>query len=482
MLVKLPASVRVETNEEALAALNLVVQFAQETYGGRAVFAARMDRDERSLNSVDLFLAPRYLKVTKRNSKEAVSLTRFGKLLAVKHGIKDRSYSARGSMQAQGTALQNELADWFTDHGYEAQRGVPKKQNGDDWKTPEVMGARKDREVTQQLIDEQVPRAMEQRRKSDQLLADAERVRAEAEVEADDIKRRARADANTLAAEIRAQAEAEAAGIRSSAKAEADRLAKAIEDREQRLADDQRAIVQDRRQIERDRSEVTQRMAVTHRDEKLLAERKAQLLADAERIKAEAAGAANEIQRRAQADAHALATEIRAQAEAEALGIRGGAKAEVDRLTKAIEDREQRLADDQRAVAHDRRQIERDRNDVKLRTQRSENILAERKAELTEYEAKVVQKATLLSNLIAQLESILPVVTRAYERLQGAPKEVRLWLEGSEQVGAVVKAAGPHLEEGRKAIRALTRGGPKPSEIDIATQAAFLNAKRERGD
>lgn len=124
MLIKLPASVPVETEADARAALELMVQFAQDTYGGRAVFSARMDRDERSLNSVDLFLAPRYPKVTKRKSEEAISLTRFGKLLAKKRGIEDRDNSAKGSMQAQGSALQDELADWLTARGYEAQRGA----------------------------------------------------------------------------------------------------------------------------------------------------------------------------------------------------------------------------------------------------------------------------------------------------------------------------------------------------------------------
>ena len=191
MLVKLPASVPVETEADARAALDLVVQFAQDTYGGRAVFSARMDRDERSLNSVDLFLAPRYLKVTKRKSQEAVSLTRFGKLLAKKRGIEDRSDSAKGSMQAQGSALQDELADWLTARGFEAQRGVAKNRDGDDWKTPEVMGARKDRAAIEQFIAEQLPEVMDKRAEADRLLADAARIKTEAEAVAEDTKRQA---------------------------------------------------------------------------------------------------------------------------------------------------------------------------------------------------------------------------------------------------------------------------------------------------
>lgn len=285
MLVKLPASVPVETEADARAALALAVQFAQDSYGGNAVFSARMDRDERSLNSVDLFLAPRYLKVTKRKSEEAVSLTRFGKLLAKKRGIEDRSNSAKGSMQAQGSALQDELADWLTARGFEAQRGVAKDRDGDDWKTPEVMGARKDRAAIERFIAEQLPEVMEKRVEADRLLADAARIKAEADVAAEQIKRQAESEARASAAAIQATAEAEAGRIRSAARAAADLLAaKAIEDREQRLAKEQRIVANDRRQVDadrqqvdRDRADVTRRVQVTRIGEQALAARQAKV-------------------------------------------------------------------------------------------------------------------------------------------------------------------------------------------------------------
>ena len=285
MLVKLPASVPVETVEDARAALALVVQFAQDSYGGNAVFSARMDRDERSLNSVDLFLAPRYLKVTKRKSEEAVSLTRFGKLLAKKRGIEDRSDSAKGSMQAQGSALQDELADWLTARGFEAQRGAAKDRDGDDWKTPEVMGARKDRAAIERFITEQLPEVMEKRAEADRLLADAARIRAEADVAAEQIKRQAESEARASAAAIQATAEADAGRIRSAAKAAADLLAaQAVEDREQRLAEERRVVAADRRQVDadrqqvdRDRADVTRRVQVTRIGEQALAARQAKV-------------------------------------------------------------------------------------------------------------------------------------------------------------------------------------------------------------
>lgn len=257
MLVKLPASVPVETEVDARAALALVVQFAQDSYGGNAVFSARMDRDERSLNSVDLFLAPRYLKVTKRKSEEAVSLTRFGKLLAKKRGIEDRSDSAKGSMQAQGSALQDELADWLTARGFEAQRGAAKDRDGDDWKTPEVMGARKDRAAIEQFIAEQLPEVMDKRAEADRLLADAARIKAEAEAAAEETKRQAQIAADADAVAIRMQAEVDAATIRNGARAEADRLAsEAVEERERRLGEAERAVADDRTAVDADRLRV----------------------------------------------------------------------------------------------------------------------------------------------------------------------------------------------------------------------------------
>lgn len=261
MLVKLPASVPVETEADARKALDLVVQFAQDTYGGNAVFSARMDRDERSLNSVDLFLAPRYVKVTKRKSQEAMSLTRFGKLLAAKRGIEDRSDSAKGSMQAQGSALQDELADWLTARGFEAQRGVAKDRDGDDWKTPEVMGARKDRAAVEAFIAEQLPEVMDKRAEADRLMADAIRIKAEADAAAEETKQHAETAARAAGDAIRAQAETDAETIRNGARAEADRLAsEAVEDRERRLGDAERAVADDRVAIDADRSAVDREM------------------------------------------------------------------------------------------------------------------------------------------------------------------------------------------------------------------------------
>lgn len=212
MLVMLPDSVPVATKEEAQAAMELAVEFAQHVYGGRAVFSARIDRDEVSLNTVDVFLAPRYVKKGKVE-KDAISMTKHSKELAVKHGhaIKGtdkagKQISTRSSMQAQGRALQDELAVWLTEKGFPTDRGKSKLTNGDDWKSPEIMGARKDRAAAEKLrsstaedraaiegelekdraaldafLSEKVPATSRDRTEAKRLLAEADRIKAEAD-------------------------------------------------------------------------------------------------------------------------------------------------------------------------------------------------------------------------------------------------------------------------------------------------------------
>lgn len=125
MLVKFPASVAVATTEEAEVALKLAVDFASSIFGDEAVFAARMDRDEKSLTNADLFIAPRYVKKTKRQEKVAVSLSRHLKLMTEKHGT---LATDRDILRSQGRALQDAFATFLRANGYQALRGEPKKE------------------------------------------------------------------------------------------------------------------------------------------------------------------------------------------------------------------------------------------------------------------------------------------------------------------------------------------------------------------
>ena len=79
--VQFPTDIEIDREAERMM-LREAVAFIDKHHGGRAVFRARLDRDEAGRHGVDVFYAPRYEKRTKRRSAEWVSLTRFGKELA----------------------------------------------------------------------------------------------------------------------------------------------------------------------------------------------------------------------------------------------------------------------------------------------------------------------------------------------------------------------------------------------------------------
>lgn len=95
-------------------------RFIQETHGGQAVFAVRVDTDESGEWVVDVFACPKYEKETKKGATVWTSLTKFGKDLARKHQneIRRRSPQHEGpeaitSPRAIGMSLQSEFADYF---------------------------------------------------------------------------------------------------------------------------------------------------------------------------------------------------------------------------------------------------------------------------------------------------------------------------------------------------------------------------------
>ena len=87
------------------------VAFVNATYGGRAVFAARLDRDESGGHTVDVFASPIFRKETRRGSQDWVSTTRHGKELCKRHRAEiERRHGGRfldGPRQV-GIALQFE--------------------------------------------------------------------------------------------------------------------------------------------------------------------------------------------------------------------------------------------------------------------------------------------------------------------------------------------------------------------------------------
>jgi hypothetical protein len=147
------------SDDHARWMLSQALDFARDVFGPDAVFADRIDRDERGQHVVDLFIAPKYQKKTRGGSKTAVSISRHLKELAfrtgrwvvpenldeliravppgpnaVKERAKLRSLRDHPTLRSQGQALQDA---WFVFLDQKAQlagvkRGSPKKTAGDD--------------------------------------------------------------------------------------------------------------------------------------------------------------------------------------------------------------------------------------------------------------------------------------------------------------------------------------------------------------
>lgn len=76
--IQFPTSIEVTPSTEEMM-LREAVEFINKTNGGRAVFRARLDRDEKGRHGVDVFFAPRYEKKTAKGVTDWISLTKFGK-------------------------------------------------------------------------------------------------------------------------------------------------------------------------------------------------------------------------------------------------------------------------------------------------------------------------------------------------------------------------------------------------------------------
>ncbi len=109
-------------------------EFGKQIFGEQAIFADRVDRDEKSRHVVDLFVAPLYLKKTKHQAKLAVTMSRHLKAVAEKYGH-------RPDPRGCGRALQDALLDYLSENmGLErAQRGSAKLIPGPDWKSAEEL-------------------------------------------------------------------------------------------------------------------------------------------------------------------------------------------------------------------------------------------------------------------------------------------------------------------------------------------------------
>lgn len=80
--IQFPTDLKMTPETEKLM-LAEATKFVDLHHGGNAVFRARLDRDEAGRHGVDVFYAPRYDKKTAKGTDEWISLTKFGKELAI---------------------------------------------------------------------------------------------------------------------------------------------------------------------------------------------------------------------------------------------------------------------------------------------------------------------------------------------------------------------------------------------------------------
>ena len=115
-------------------------KFINQTHGGKAVFAVRVDRDEAGETIVDVFACPKYTKTTKKAETVWTSLTKFGKELAVKHQAevlrRSKEYDGKEAItspRAIGMSLQSEFAAFFErENGQALTRKNEKDRPGPD--------------------------------------------------------------------------------------------------------------------------------------------------------------------------------------------------------------------------------------------------------------------------------------------------------------------------------------------------------------
>lgn len=109
-IVQYPTEIELTAEREQWM-LDEAVAFVNATYGGRAVFAARLDRDEAGRHTVDVFFSPRYEKTTRRGSQDWISTTKHGKELCRQHCAEiERRHDGtfRDGPRQVGIALQSE--------------------------------------------------------------------------------------------------------------------------------------------------------------------------------------------------------------------------------------------------------------------------------------------------------------------------------------------------------------------------------------
>ena len=141
LLFQFPTGLKLanERNEKWL--LSAAVGFAEQVYGGEAVFAGRLDRDEKNRHVVDVFIGPKYTKRTKASEAQWSSIGQWHQPLCHKHRAEiERRHNGRFNRgpRAQGMALQSELIGYLRGLGLDIDDKIEKESPVADRVEPEV--------------------------------------------------------------------------------------------------------------------------------------------------------------------------------------------------------------------------------------------------------------------------------------------------------------------------------------------------------
>lgn len=226
--------------------LAIAVDFVNQTYGGNAVFHARIDRDEKGQHGVDVFFAPRYEKQTaSKGTEQWISLSKFSKENArARYGKRQKEvknektnkfepvFEGDGkpvmvwndAAEFQGRALQDAWFEHLKAHAgekYEVERGKQKKSRDPDRLSPEAYAADQEQkkllaEMERQLDTEEPevdPEDCHQRVAAKIIEKASEQALSEARAAAEDA---ARTDAETFLARAMEKAKADVAAMTES--------------------------------------------------------------------------------------------------------------------------------------------------------------------------------------------------------------------------------------------------------------------------
>lgn len=133
------------SQKDQRAMLDHAVEFLNGFHGGDAVFAARLDRDEKGRHTVDAFLLPRYeFRYKDGRTARKASVSKFTKAEAVRR-------FGRDDRRSQGSALQDAFYEHLRDRmGLEGVLPPErKKTTTKDRLEPEVLALRRDRKRLQ---------------------------------------------------------------------------------------------------------------------------------------------------------------------------------------------------------------------------------------------------------------------------------------------------------------------------------------------